>query len=54
MMSNMKLMKKFYTMAAVAVLAMIGTSCSLEEDTSSISTPDNFFRNYTECQSVVI
>ena len=49
----MKLMKKFYTMAAVAVLAMIGTSCSLEEDTSSISTPDNFFRNYTECQSVV-
>ena len=53
MMSNMKLMKKFYTMAAVAVLAMIGTSCSLEEDTSSISTPDNFFRNYTECQSVV-
>ena len=28
-------------------------SCSLEEDTSSISTPDNFFRNFAECQSVV-
>ena len=28
-------------------------SCSLDEDTSGISSPDNFFRKYSECQSVV-
>lgn len=28
-------------------------SCSLREDTSSVSTPDNFFRKFSECQSVV-
>lgn len=28
-------------------------SCSLEEDISRISTPDNFFRKVSECQSVV-
>ena len=28
-------------------------SCSLEEDTSALSTPKDFFRKYSECQSVV-
>lgn len=27
--------------------------CSLKEDTSSLSTPGNYFRSYKECQSVV-
>ena len=39
--------------ATLAFLALAGVSCSLEEDTSSVSTPDNFFRKYSECQSVV-
>lgn len=37
---------------ALAALAAF-SSCSLEEDTSSLSTPDNFFRKFSECQSVV-
>lgn len=36
-----------------AVVAGLSSSCSLEEDTSSLSTPDNFFRKVSECQSVV-
>ena len=39
--------------ALAAALALPFQSCSLKEDTSSISTPDNFFRKYSECQSVV-
>lgn len=35
------------------VAAALVCSCALNEDTSSISTPDNYFRSYTECQSVV-
>lgn len=32
---------------------MAFSSCSLEEDLSALSTPDNFFRKPMECQSVV-
>jgi len=45
-------MKKI-TIALLATLSFALTSCSLKEDTSSISTPNNFFRKYSECQSVV-
>ena len=33
--------------------SLLFQSCSLDEDTSGISSPDNFFRKYSECQSVV-
>lgn len=35
------------------VAVTFATSCSLEENTTALSTPDNFFRKYSECQSVV-
>ncbi len=38
------------------IAAMAGVllqACSLAEDTSSLSTPDNYFRKTAECQSVV-
>lgn len=37
----------------VAALGTLFQACSLEEDTSSLSTPDNYFRKAAECQSVV-
>lgn len=37
----------------LAVLSLGVCSCSLVEDTSSLSTPDNSFRNFLECQSLV-
>lgn len=43
-------MKKYlYLFAFSAVL----TACSLKEDRISVTDPENYFRNYTECQSVV-
>lgn len=47
----MKLNKILKLFAISAVVYFSG--CSLDEDTSSLSTPDNFFRKYAECQSVV-
>jgi hypothetical protein len=49
----MKIFNKIMGLLLMAGLISGVTSCSLDEDTSSISTPDNFFRNYSECQSVV-
>lgn len=46
----MKILKNIFLTAALLSAAV---SCSLDEDTSSVSTPDNFFRKYSECQSVV-
>ena len=43
-------MKKLYYIISAALLL---ASCSLKEDTSSLSTPGNFFRSNKECQSVV-
>lgn len=34
-------------------LALCLTACSLEEDTSALSTPDNYFRKFSECQSAL-
>lgn len=50
----MKSMKKtiFAALAVLSFSALV-SSCSLKEDTSSISTPGNYFRRYSECQSVV-
>lgn len=39
--------------AVVSALLLVTPSCSLEEDTSSLSTPENFFRKVSECQSVL-
>lgn len=47
----MKTRNIILAMAAALVLPL--HSCSLKEDTSAISTPENFFRNKAECQSVV-
>lgn len=47
----MKIRNLYLTIVAVLFLPL--TSCSLKEDTSAISTPENFFRNRAECQSVV-
>lgn len=41
----------FLLLATFAPLCF--TSCSLEEDTSAFSSPKNFFRTFSECQSVV-
>lgn len=49
----MKLINRIFMMMALTVLEVTAVSCSLEEDMSSVSTPDNFFRKYSECQSVV-
>lgn len=40
-----------YLFATAVALLMI--SCSLEEDRVSVTDPENYFRNYAECQSVV-
>lgn len=48
----MKIKHIFYTIAAL-VTAMSFQSCTLDEDTSGLSSPDDFFRKYSECQSVV-
>ena len=37
----------------VAVSAVMAASCSLEEDTSSLYTPENYFASKAECQSAV-
>ena len=47
----MKTRYLFLTLAGAAALAF--SSCSLDEDLSVISTPDNFFRKPMECESVV-
>lgn len=47
----MKTKSILFALAAVMLLPF--QACSLEEDTSSLSTPDNFFRSASECQSVV-
>ena len=39
--------------ATLFAASLLFQSCSLDEDTSGISSPDNFFRKYSECQSVV-
>lgn len=45
---------KHINIFAIIAFAMGMCSCSfLEEDTSSLSTPDNFFRKYSECQTTV-
>lgn len=47
----MKFKKILYVLLSASVLPF--HSCSLDEDTSGISSPDNYFRKYSECQSVV-
>lgn len=39
--------------AAIALSGAFFQSCSMEEDTQGLSSPDKFFRKYAECQSVV-
>ncbi len=46
----MKIKHIFY---AVVMAAISFQACTLDEDTSSISTPKDFFRKFSECQSVV-
>lgn len=48
-MNKMKTNNKIWSIAAV----LLFSACSLEENTDSLSTPDNYFRKYSECQSVV-
>ncbi|MCQ2114732.1 MAG: RagB/SusD family nutrient uptake outer membrane protein [Bacteroidales bacterium] len=47
----MKYRSILFALAAALILPF--QACSLEEDTSAISTPGNFFRKYAECESVV-
>lgn len=47
----MSMKKVYYIVSFVGLLAFHG--CSLKEDTSSLSVPGNFFRSFSECQSVV-
>lgn len=51
MITTMKFKHILY--AAAATVALSFQSCTLDEDTSGLSTPDDFFRKYSECQSVV-
>lgn len=41
---------RYITVLAAMLLAV---SCSLKEDTTALSTPDNYFRKISECQSVI-
>lgn len=45
----MKTSKYIFMLALASIL----TSCSLKEDRVSVTDPENYFRNYAECQSVV-
>lgn len=45
----MKTLKYILVTAFVTLM----TSCSLKEDRVSVTDPENFFRNYSECQSVI-
>ena len=47
----MKIKHILYTAAAMTMLSF--QACTLDEDTSGISNPDDFFRKFSECQSVV-
>ena len=47
----MKIKHILYTAAAMTMLSF--QACTLDEDTSGISNPDDFFRKYSECQSGV-
>ncbi|MBR1705162.1 MAG: RagB/SusD family nutrient uptake outer membrane protein [Bacteroidales bacterium] len=42
-----------HTLFSILAGALCAASCSLDEDLSALSTPDNFFRKTAECQSVV-
>ena len=54
MMEDKIMRKSFINMAVAGIAAIItAASCSLDEDLSALSTPDNFFRKPAECQSVV-
>ena len=46
-------MKTRYFITAALAAAAIFQACSLKEDLSPISTPDNYFRSRAECESVV-
>ncbi len=45
-------MKKIFAILLLATVCSF-QACSLKEDTSSLSTPDNSFRNNAECQAIV-
>ncbi|MCR5326659.1 MAG: RagB/SusD family nutrient uptake outer membrane protein [Bacteroidales bacterium] len=46
-------MKTRYFITAALAAAALFQACSLQEDLSPISTPDNYFRSKAECESVV-
>ena len=46
-------MKRIRQILFFAVSAAMAASCSLEEDTSSLYTPENYFASKAECQSAV-
>lgn len=46
-------MKRIIILMQIMLALSSSVSCSLDEDTSAVSTPEKFFRNYSECQSVV-
>lgn len=52
-MKNYRKMSRIYRILISFLLLVSMYSCGLKEDSSPISTPDNYFRNFTECQSVV-
>ena len=45
-------MKTYKYLFAIAFAALIA-SCSLKEDRVSVTDPENYFRNFAECQSVL-
>ena len=49
---NMKYNKLTNILATVSIACIAG-ACSLEEDTSSLYTPENYFASKAECQSAV-
>ena len=44
---------KTYKYLLLLALAALMTSCSLKEDRVSVTDPEDYFRNYSECQSVL-
>ena len=44
---------KIYKYLLVTAFAILMTSCSLKEDRVSVTDPEDYFRNYSECQSVL-
>ena len=46
-------MKRIFKIAALFAVLLPLQACSLDEDTTAVSVPGDWFRKFNECQAVV-